>query len=43
MNQKKAAEEEPKPKTTKAKTKRKKCLFELDEKFINEIKNVKKI
>ena len=35
----KAAEEKPKPELTKAKTKRKKCPFELHEKFINEMKN----
>ena len=35
----KAAEEEPKPEPTKAKNKCKKSLFELHEKFINEIKN----
>ena len=38
----KAAEEEPKPEQTKAKTKRKKSSFELHEKFINEIKNDEK-
>ena len=31
----KAAEDEPKPELTKAKTKRKKSSFELHEKFIN--------
>ena len=38
----KAAEEEPKPEPTKAKTKRNKSLFKLHEKFINEIKNDEK-
>ena len=38
----KAAEDENKPKPTKAKTKGKKSLFELHEKFTNEIKNDEK-
>ena len=38
----KAAEEKPKPEPTKAKTKCKKPPFELDEKFINEVKYDKK-
>ena len=37
-----AAEEEPKPETPKAKTKRKKYPLELDKKFINEIENDEK-
>ena len=39
----KAAQEEPKPKPTKAKTKCKKSPFKLHKKFINKIKNDKKI
>ena len=38
----KAAEDENKPKPTKAKTKGKRSLFELHEKFTNEIKNDEK-
>ena len=38
----KAPEEEPKPKSTKAKTKHKKFPLELHKKFINENKNYEK-
>ena len=40
--ERKAAEGEPKPESTKAKTKRKKSLFEMHEKIINEFKNNEK-